>query len=134
LQIKSVYIKPNVSEYVCVLLGSGGVFFGVRPVDVINKIKYITCYPQGSTIVGTGNGTPEVPELPSAWGYSWATLSLGVINTEREIECLRGPAANLLNCTEAVQVTKTTGRPDLFSEGAPDIEKENSNSQIIINI
>jgi hypothetical protein len=22
------------------------------------------------TIVGTGNGTPEVPELPSAWGYS----------------------------------------------------------------
>jgi hypothetical protein len=33
--------------------------------------------------VGTGNGTPEVPELPSAWGYSWATLSPGVINTER---------------------------------------------------
>jgi hypothetical protein len=27
--------------------------------------------PQGPTIVGTGNGTPEVPELPSAWGYSW---------------------------------------------------------------
>jgi hypothetical protein len=27
--------------------------------------------------------TPEVPELPSAWGYSWATLSAGVINTER---------------------------------------------------
>jgi hypothetical protein len=25
-----------------VLLGSGGVFFGVRPVAVINKIKYIT--------------------------------------------------------------------------------------------
>jgi hypothetical protein len=22
-------------------------------------------------------------ELPSAWGYSWATLSPGVINTER---------------------------------------------------
>jgi hypothetical protein len=39
--------------------------------------------PQGSTIVGTGNGTPEVPELPSAWGYSWATLSPGVINTDR---------------------------------------------------
>jgi hypothetical protein len=33
-----------VSEYVCVLLGSGGVFFGVRPVAVINKIKYITCW------------------------------------------------------------------------------------------
>jgi hypothetical protein len=26
--------------------------------------------PSGPTIVGTGNGTPEVPELPSAWGYS----------------------------------------------------------------
>jgi hypothetical protein len=39
--------------------------------------------PQGPTIVGTGNGTPEVPELPSVWGYSWATLSPGVINTER---------------------------------------------------
>jgi hypothetical protein len=25
----------------------------------------------------------EVPELPSAWGYSLATLSPGVINTER---------------------------------------------------
>jgi hypothetical protein len=37
-------------------------------------------YIQGPTIVGTGNGTPE---LPSAWGYSWATLSPGVINTER---------------------------------------------------
>jgi hypothetical protein len=24
--------------------------------------------PQGPTIVGTGNGTSEVPELPSAWG------------------------------------------------------------------
>jgi hypothetical protein len=40
-------------------------------------------YLQGPTIVGTGYGTPEVPELPSAWGYSWATLSPGVINTER---------------------------------------------------
>jgi hypothetical protein len=40
-------------------------------------------HPQGPTTVGTGNGTPEVPELPSAWGYSWATLSPGVINTER---------------------------------------------------
>jgi hypothetical protein len=39
--------------------------------------------PQGPTIVGTGNGTPEVPELPNAWGYSWATLSPGVINMER---------------------------------------------------
>jgi hypothetical protein len=39
--------------------------------------------PQGPTIVGTGNGTPEVPELSSAWGYTWATLSPEVINTER---------------------------------------------------
>jgi hypothetical protein len=42
--MSSIYIKANVSEwvseYVCVLLGSGGVFFGVRPVAVINKIKY----------------------------------------------------------------------------------------------
>jgi hypothetical protein len=45
--------------------------------------------------------------LPNAWWYSWATLSSGVINTERYIECWRGPAANLLNCTKAVQVTKT---------------------------
>jgi hypothetical protein len=35
--------------------------------------------PQGPTTVGTGSGTPEVP---SARGYSWATLSPGVINTE----------------------------------------------------
>jgi hypothetical protein len=39
--------------------------------------------PQGPTIVGLGNGTLEVPELPNAWGYSWATLSPVVINTER---------------------------------------------------
>jgi hypothetical protein len=32
-----------VSEYVCVLLGNGGVFLGVRPVAFINKIKCITC-------------------------------------------------------------------------------------------
>jgi hypothetical protein len=38
--------------------------------------------PQGLTVVGTGSGTPEVPELPSAQGKSWATLSPGVINTE----------------------------------------------------
>jgi hypothetical protein len=40
---RSIYIKVNVNEYVCVLLGSGGVFFGVLPVAVTNKIKYITC-------------------------------------------------------------------------------------------
>jgi hypothetical protein len=35
--------------------------------------------------MGTGNGDPEVPELPelpSVQGYSWDTLSPGVINTE----------------------------------------------------
>jgi hypothetical protein len=32
--------------------------------------------------MGTGSGTPKVPELPSAQEYSWATLSSGVINTE----------------------------------------------------
>jgi hypothetical protein len=41
--------------------------------------------PQGPTIVCTGSGTPEVPEvpeLPSARGYSWATMSPGIIHTE----------------------------------------------------
>jgi hypothetical protein len=47
------------------------------------RIRTVCQSPQGPTIVGTGNGTPEVPELPSAWGYSWETLSPGVINTER---------------------------------------------------
>jgi hypothetical protein len=28
--------------------------------------------------MGTGNGDPDVPELQSALGYSWATLSPGV--------------------------------------------------------
>jgi hypothetical protein len=32
--------------------------------------------------VGTGNGDPEVPELPSVQGYTWAFLSPGDINTE----------------------------------------------------
>jgi hypothetical protein len=45
--------------------------------------KFVIIYtdsPQGPTIVGTG--TPEVSELPSARGYSWATLYPGVISTE----------------------------------------------------
>jgi hypothetical protein len=50
--------------------------------SLIHSLIYV-CDPQGPTTVGTGNDTPEVPELPSAWGYSWATLSPGVINTER---------------------------------------------------
>jgi hypothetical protein len=32
--------------------------------------------------VATGNGDPEVSELRSVQGYSWTTLSPGVINTE----------------------------------------------------
>jgi hypothetical protein len=31
--------------------------------------------------VGTGSVAPEVPELPSAWGYSWATRPNGDINS-----------------------------------------------------
>jgi hypothetical protein len=31
--------------------------------------------------VGTGSGAPEVPELPTAWGYNWATLPQGDINS-----------------------------------------------------
>jgi hypothetical protein len=62
----------------------GDVFYAVR---VVSKESMRFVLPrsdlQGPTIVGTGNGTPEVPELPNAWGYSWATLSPGVINTER---------------------------------------------------
>jgi hypothetical protein len=56
--------------------------------------------PQGPTIVGTGNGTPEVPELPSAWGYSWAILSPGVINTERSNA---GEGQQQIYCTELKQ-------------------------------
>jgi hypothetical protein len=37
--------------------------------------------PQGSTFVGTGSGAPEVPELPSALGYSRATRPHGDINS-----------------------------------------------------
>jgi hypothetical protein len=42
------------------------------------------CYPspQRTTQVGKGNGDPEVPELPSVWGYSRATLSPEDTNTE----------------------------------------------------
>jgi hypothetical protein len=43
---------------------------------------YLFIYPSGAHSSGYGSGTPEVPELPSAQGYSWATLSPGVINTE----------------------------------------------------
>jgi hypothetical protein len=53
---------------------------------VAHKIREyfpLTSSPQGPTTVGTRNGTPKVPGIPSAWGYSWATLSPGVINTER---------------------------------------------------
>jgi hypothetical protein len=49
---------------------------------------------------------------PLAGGYKYG-----------EIECWRGPVANLLYWTEAVQVTKINDRPDLSSEGAPDIDK-----------
>jgi hypothetical protein len=37
--------------------------------------------PQGPTFVGTGSGAPEIPELPSAWGYTWATWPQGDINS-----------------------------------------------------
>jgi hypothetical protein len=37
--------------------------------------------PHGPTFVGMGNGTPEVPELPSAQGYNWATRPLRDINS-----------------------------------------------------
>jgi hypothetical protein len=41
----------------------------------------IKAFPQGSTFVGTGSGAPEVPELPSARGYSRATQPQGDINS-----------------------------------------------------
>jgi hypothetical protein len=40
-----------------------------------------TLTPQGPTFVRTGSVTPEVPELPSAYGYNWATRSQGDINS-----------------------------------------------------
>jgi hypothetical protein len=32
--------------------------------------------------MGTGNGDPEVPDLPSVREYCWATVSPGDVNTE----------------------------------------------------
>jgi hypothetical protein len=56
------------------LLCKGGVFFSVRseaiPETHDSDGVALVPFTQGPTIVGTGNGTPEVPELPSAWGYS----------------------------------------------------------------
>jgi hypothetical protein len=37
--------------------------------------------PQGPKYVGTVSGTPEVPALPSAWRYNWATRPQGDINS-----------------------------------------------------
>jgi hypothetical protein len=37
--------------------------------------------PQRPTFVSTGSGDPEVPELPSAWGYNWATRPQGDMNS-----------------------------------------------------
>jgi hypothetical protein len=51
--------------------------------------------PQGPTIVGTGNGTPEVPDLPSAWGLQLGNPLSGGYKYG-EIECWRGPAENLM--------------------------------------
>jgi hypothetical protein len=31
--------------------------------------------------MGMGSGAPEVPELPSAWGYNWANRPQGDINS-----------------------------------------------------
>jgi hypothetical protein len=54
----SICIKANVSMYV--LLGSGGVFSGVRPVADINKIKYFTCCsPSGAHNSGYGEWHPR---------------------------------------------------------------------------
>jgi hypothetical protein len=52
-----------------------------RFLDIFSK-SIVSLVPQGPTKVGTGNGDPEVPELPSVQGYSWATLYPGGVNTE----------------------------------------------------
>jgi hypothetical protein len=31
--------------------------------------------------MGTGSGTPEVPELPSSWDYNWTTRPQGDVNS-----------------------------------------------------
>ncbi|KAJ4434120.1 hypothetical protein ANN_16440 [Periplaneta americana] len=55
-------------------------------IDSCYIFAFIQCRPiktpQGRTVMGTGSGYPEVPELPSAWVYSWATLPPGDINME----------------------------------------------------
>jgi hypothetical protein len=40
--------------------------------------------PHFENVWGTGNGDPEIPELPNVRGFSWATLSPGGggVNTE----------------------------------------------------
>jgi hypothetical protein len=49
---------------------------------LINFLPTIHHYShQGPTFVGTGSGAPEVPELPSAWVYNWATRPQGGINS-----------------------------------------------------
>jgi hypothetical protein len=58
-------------------IGSGAMIY------IPTFIRIGTGTPSGAQNSGYGEWHPEVPELPSAWGYSWATLSPGVINTER---------------------------------------------------
>jgi hypothetical protein len=48
---------------------------------VITSAQIVKISPQRPTFVGTGSGTPEVPELPSAWGYNWAIRPQGDINS-----------------------------------------------------
>jgi hypothetical protein len=117
------WVMPHTSHKVATIEEQLKAVFSVRSLQGLHKwIRFsVRSPPQVPTIVGTGNGTPEVPELLSAWGYSWATLSGGY--KYGEIECWWGPAANLLYWTEAVRVTKTNDRPDFSSEGAPDIDK-----------
>jgi hypothetical protein len=70
-------------DYLSVLLASQEGLCSMELVSfAIIKLSTNGKTPQGPTVVGTGSGTPEVPELPSAQGYSWATLSPGVTNTE----------------------------------------------------
>jgi hypothetical protein len=57
--------------------------WGLFPGFITRRRVELLVTPQGPTIVSMGNGTPELTELSSAWGYRWATFSPGVINTER---------------------------------------------------
>jgi hypothetical protein len=60
---KNVTVATNTHSKIEELFDSS---FSMRSVSYKGKQAMSSSNPQGPTIVGTGNGTPEDPELPSA--------------------------------------------------------------------